>query len=313
VAATDKEQHDLQVAGVDRFYLLTAPAGTASATPVPLVVDFHGLAEGAQIHAGMTQFSAKAQQEGFAVAFPNGTGTPVRWDANTASNPNHDLEYVDRMLDEIGAIRCIDTSRVYATGLSYGAIMSSFLTCTRTDRFAAVAPIAGITIPESDCNPTRAMPVLTVHGTADPILLFNGGVSLGGVLPAPGAESTTSTTAPPAQLDGPGYPAAAEAWAVRNGCRPDPTDTKVSDTVIHRVWSCPAGADVEMYIVVGGGHSWPGSEFSRSIGKIVGPTTFDINATDLAWSFFQRFAPRPLTTDGRLVTPQRHRPEEIRD
>ncbi len=291
--ATDKEQHDLQVAGVDRFYLLTTPAAHDGKTPLPLVVDLHGLAEGAQIHAGMTQFSELAKKDGFLVAFPNGTGTPVRWDANTKSNPNHDLEYIDQMLDEIGASHCIDTSRIYATGLSYGAIMSSFLTCTRANRFAAVAPVAGITIPESGCAPSRPMPVLTFHGTADPILNFNGGVgdSLGGILKGNANESTAPpTTAKPADLHGPGYPAAAQAWAVRNGCRPDPTDTKVTDTVIHRVWSCPAGADVEFYIIEGGGHSWPGSEFSKSIGKIVGPTTFDINATDLIWAFFQRFA-----------------------
>ncbi len=295
--ASDKEQHDLTVAGVDRFYLLTTPTAHDGKTPLPLVVDFHGLAEGAQIHAGMTQFSELAKKEGFVVAFPNGTGTPVRWDANTTSNPNHDLEYVDQLLDEIGTSHCIDTSRIYATGLSYGAIMSSFLTCTRANRFAAVAPVAGITIPASGCTPSRPMPVLTFHGTADPILNFNGGVgdSLGGILKGNADESTPPTTAKPADLNGPGYPAAAQAWAVRNGCQPDPTDTKVTDTVIHRVWSCPAGADVEFYIVEGGGHSWPGSEFSKSIGKIVGPTTFDINATDLIWQFFQRFA-RPPTS-----------------
>jgi polyhydroxybutyrate depolymerase len=45
-----------------------------------------------------------------------------------------------------------------------------------------------------------------------------------------------------------------------------------------------------MYIVVGGGHSWPGSDFSASIAQVVGPTTFDIDATALAWDFFSRFS-----------------------
>ena len=35
--------------------------------------------------------------------------------------------------------------------------------------------------------------------------------------------------------------------------------------------------------------AWPGSAFSASIGKVVGPTTMDISATDLTWEFFQRF------------------------
>nr|AIA92428.1 CAZy families CE1 protein [uncultured Frankia sp.] len=69
----------------------------------------------------------------------------------------------------------------------------------------------------------------------------------------------------------------------------DAKDEKVSDEVIHRVYDCPAASPVEFYIVVGGGHSWPGSSFSRAIGNIVGPTTFDIDATKLIWAFFQRF------------------------
>lgn len=288
--AAELEQHDLTVAGADRFYLLTTPPQHNGTTPLPLVVDFHGLSEGARVHATMSQFSPLAQKEGFVVAFPNGTGTPVRWDANPSSNPNNDLTYVDQMLSQIEASHCIDTSRVYATGLSYGAIMSSFLTCTRSTTFAAVAPVAGITIPTT-CNPTRPMPALTFHGTADPILLFNGGVAdLSGLLSGQSKDaSVPDPAAPKADLNGPGYPEAAKTWAVRNGCKPEPTDTEVSDTVIHRVYACPAGADVEFYIVEGGGHSWPGSEFSKSIGKIVGPTTFDIDATALAWAFFQRF------------------------
>ena len=112
------------------------------------------------------------------VAFPNGTGEPVKWDANPSSDPNQDLAYFDQLLDQLETDLCIDTSRVDVTGLSYGAIMTSFLTCVRTDDFAAVAPVAGITVP-ADCEPSRPMPVITFHGTADPILKFNGGVDLG--------------------------------------------------------------------------------------------------------------------------------------
>ena len=86
-----------------------------------------------------------------------------------------------------------------------------------------------------------------------------------------------------------GYPATVAAWAERNGCGPEPTDTEVTSEVVHRVYDCPAGADVEFYIVLGGGHSWPSSEFSESIGDIVGKTTFDIDATRDAWAFLSQF------------------------
>ncbi len=286
VKAVEAEKRTMDVAGAERFYLLTTPAAHDGATPLPLVLDFHGLAEGAQVHTPMSEFGALAQKEGFVVAFPNGTGQPVKWDANTRSNPNHDVEFVDQLLDQLGSQLCIDTSRVYATGLSYGAIMSSFLTCVRADRFAAVAPVAGLTVPEA-CSPSRPMPALTFHGTADPILKFNGGVDLGSL--GGTTDNGPTTTKPPADLNGAGYPEAVAKWAARNGCKPDPTDTKVTENVIHRVYDCPAGAAVEFYIVLGGGHAWPGSAFSKSIEKVVGPTTFDISATPLAWQFFQRF------------------------
>lgn len=285
VGAVDIEKRTMDVAGVERFYLLTTPPAHNGTTPLPVVLDFHGLAEGAQVHTAMTDFSSVAKKEGFVVVFPNGTGQPVKWDANTRSNPNHDVELVDQLLDQLGAQLCIDTSRVYATGLSYGAIMSSFLTCVRADRFAAVAPVAGITMPEN-CNPSRPMPALSFHGTADPILKFNGGVDLGSI---GGGTDGAPTTTVPADLDGPGYPEAAAKWAARNGCKPEATDTKVTDAIIHRVYDCPGGAAVELYIIVGGGHAWPGSEFSKGIEKVVGPTTMDVSATELAWEFFERF------------------------
>lgn len=286
--ARTEERRDLQVDGTDRWYTVTtpdAPAGEA----LPVVFDFHGLSEGAQIHAGMSQYSALAQAEGFVVVFPNGTGQPVRWLASDTTDANPDLRYVDAVVAQVTGDLCVDTARLYVTGLSNGAMMTSLLACTRADTFAAFAPVAGIFLPEG-CDPSRPVPIATYHGTADPILTFDGrvgdglGVALGGGDPA----STTTTAAPP-DLDGDGYPATVRAWAEMNGCDPEPTDTEVTETVIHRVYDCPTGADLEFTIIVGGGHSWPGSEFSRSIESIVGPTTFDVDATADTWAFFERF------------------------
>ena len=96
-------------------------------------------------------------------------------------------------------------------------------------------------------------------------------------------------TLPPVNLDGLGYPATVADWAKRDGCAPNPVDTMVSPHVIHRVFQCPPGTAVEFYIILGGGHAWPGSEFSQKIAAITGPTTFEINASNTIWAFFQRF------------------------
>lgn len=282
--AVDAERRTLTIGGQERWYLLTTPPAPDAKKPLSLVLDFHGLAEGAQVHTAMSDFGALAQKEGFVAAFPQGTGEPVRWDLDPKSA---DLTFIDTLIDRLGDEFCLDTSRVYAAGLSYGALLSSYLACHRADRFAAVAPVAGITAFD-DCNPTRPVPVVAFHGTKDTILKFNGGV---GVIPGfnDNGAPTTPTTIPEADLNGRGYPENAAKWAARNGCDPTPTDANVSKEVIHRVYTCPAGTDVEFYINVGGGHTWPGSEFSKVIASVVGHTTMDIDATAEAWKFFQRF------------------------
>jgi polyhydroxybutyrate depolymerase len=90
-------------------------------------------------------------------------------------------------------------------------------------------------------------------------------------------------------LNGSGYPAAVAAWAKRDGCAADPDNTKVSPHVIWRVYRCPVGVSVQFYIVVGGGHTWPGSAFTAKIASITGPTTFEINASKIIWAFFERY------------------------
>jgi polyhydroxybutyrate depolymerase len=289
--AVAKERRTIDIDGTERWYLTTSPARAADDEPMPLVVDFHGLAEGAEIAATMSDMAGLSEQDSFAIVYPNGTGSPVRWDLDLDAETNPDLQFVTALLDEAEADLCIDTTRVYAMGLSMGAMMSSLVACTMNDRFAAIAPVAGVQFYD-DCEPGRPVPVLAFHGTADPILLFNGGVDTGKLDSVLGrgeeGGSTTTTSSVPTDLEGEGYPESVRNWAENNGCKGS-ADEDVSEAVIHRTYECPPGADVEFYIVEGGGHSWPGSEFSKAIEQVVGPTTFDIDATELAWAFLQQF------------------------
>ena len=287
--AVREEKRTIDVAGAERWFLLTNPEHDAE-TPVPLVLDLHGLSEGAQVHTLMSAFSDLAQKEGFAVVFPNGTGSPVHWETSLDATENIDIAFVKAILDTLGKDLCLDQSRVYATGLSNGAMMSSVLACTLSDRIAAIAPVAGVAKPDG-CDPARPVPVLAFHGTADEILLFNGGIGSGlsRALGSRNGATTVSTAPRPIDLDGAGYPATAAAWADHNGCEADPTDEEVGDEVTRRVYDCPPEGAVEFVIVEDGGHTWPGSTLSKAIVAIVGHTTFDIDATEEIWKFFQRF------------------------
>jgi polyhydroxybutyrate depolymerase len=300
------QRQNIEVDETTRWYLLNTPApgvpsptaptpaaSTGSAIPRPLVVDIHGLEEGATIHSETTMFGALGQKDGFDAVFPNGTGSPVQWNTSDQSPSNPDLQFITAMLNQLESTQCIDTSRIYASGLSDGSFMVSLLACTMSSRFTAVAAVSGLQMPKP-CHTTRRVPILAFHGTADPILYFNGGVgtaTLNKVLGrgAKPSGSTTTTTLPKVNLHGAGYPAAVQAWAVKDGCSPRSTDTRISSQVIRRTYQCPAGTGVEFYIILGGGHAWPGSEVSRAITSITGFTTFQINATDQIWAFFQRF------------------------
>jgi polyhydroxybutyrate depolymerase len=290
-APVTEVRQDITVDRVARWYLLTTPPAHAGARPLPVVMDLHGLSEGATLHARTTQFSAEAQAKDFVVVFPNGTGSPVGWDIapGTAAHPNHDIDFLNAMLDTLERSLCVDTSRIYATGLSDGALMTSLLACTMAARVAAFAPVAGIDMP-MPCHPGRRVPILAFHGTADPILYFNGGIGTAVLNHVLGKGPTpTTTTQPPVDLHGKGYPASVAAWAAKDGCSRRSTDTNLSAHVIARTYPCPPGVSVEFYIIRGGGHAWPGSKISAALASITGYSTFEINATDVIWKFFRRY------------------------
>jgi polyhydroxybutyrate depolymerase len=285
-APTTRERRTIDVDGTERWYLLSVPAAHDGTEPLSLVVELHGLAEGAGIAAEMSQIDGLGETEGFVSVFPNGSGEPVRWDQSIdETTPNADMAFIDQLLDELSSELCLDEARTYVTGLSYGAIMSSALGCTRADRFAAIAPVAGIERPDG-CEPSRPVPVLSFHGTADAILLFNGGIGdLGSALGGGTPEEPTAAI----DLDGPGYPEAVAAWAEANGCGAA-TDERHSEHVIARTYDCDDDAEVTFFIVEGGGHTWPNSAFSTAIASVVGATTTEIDATKEIWAFFERHA-----------------------
>ncbi len=299
------QRETIEVGGVPRWYLLDTPSPStpsptdrtsstsARAIPRPLVVNFHGLVEGAVVQSLTTMFGVLGQRDGFDTVFPNGTGTPVQWDYSATSHPNPDLAFVTAMLDHLESTLCIDTSRVYASGLSEGSFMASLLACTMADRFTAIAAVSGLIVPKP-CTPARAVPVLAFNGTADPILFFNGGVGTATLNRVDGQGGTSSaspaTTVPvKVNLHGPGFPANVQTWAAKDRCDPRSTDTRIASQVILRRYVCPPGTAVEFYIILGGGHAWPGSKFSQKISSVTGFTTFQINATDVIWAFFEHF------------------------
>lgn len=261
-------------------YAVDAPA------PRPLVVDFHGYSEGAEIHTGFTQLGDFGQEHGFHVVYPHGEGDPVRWDASAASD---DVRFTRDLLDTVEAELCVDTDRVFVVGLSNGAMMASRLACELADRVAAIGAVAGIADPEG-CEPTRRVPVLAVHGTADAFVPYDGGLGERALdLPAPDGSGRTLRELPELAraASRPPVPEIVAAWAERNGCGDEAREVELTEDVDVVVRSCPGGADVVLYRVDGGGHTWPGSPFGEAIADVVGVTTTSISTNELLWQFFE--------------------------
>ncbi len=269
--------------------------------PSPLVLDFHGLGSDGLQQALVSSSPAAAARRGFISVVPDGArnellgarlwnlgGTETGVAALDEAGPGlaDDVAFTVELLDLVESVLCVDTGRVYSMGLSNGGFFSAVLACELSDRIAAIATVAGITHPD-DCEPVRPVPVLHVHGTADTVVPFDGGDSsllAGAGRAVPGVDSSVIAGLA-AELFVPIAGEVAE-WAVANGCDPDPTTTARSPVVEERVYpNCAPGGAVEFFVVDGGGHTWPGS-VTMSLVPSLGPTTFDIDATALAFDWF---------------------------
>jgi polyhydroxybutyrate depolymerase len=170
--------------------------------------------------------------------------------------------------------------------------MTSAVACAYADRVAAVAPVAGVRRPDG-CDPARPVPLLAFHGTEDPFVAYDGGLGPAALrLPAPDGSGRTLGELGLEEGGEPSVPEVVAAWATGDGCEDEPATEEVADDVDRISYPCPAGIGVELYRVEGGGHTWPGSEFSRAIESVVGHTTFSISADEVMWAFFED---HPLT------------------
>lgn len=250
----------LTSAGDERGYRLHIPPKYRSNRSTPLVLSFHGYARTAEEQEIYSQLVPIADRETFILVTPEGSGDPQGWDivGLYAENGIDDVAFVGELLDALEARLCVDPARVYATGLSNGAEMAAQLACTLPQRFAAVAPVAGVVYQGCDGRPVG---VISFHGTEDWNVPF---------------EFT-----PPAMAD----------WAAHNGCATDGgvEVEQVAEHVTRESYGGCGTAPVVLYVVDGGGHTWPGAEDDAGG---AGPTTHEINASELIWEFFKAH-PRP--------------------
>lgn len=250
--------------GIKRTALVHVPASANLDEPTPLVFNFHGYLNTAELQQTFSGMTPKSDEAGFIVVYPNGTETS--WNAgvccgNAAVKKIDDVGFVRALAAELQVQLCIDPRRIYATGMSNGGFMTHRLACEAADLFAAFAPVSAVN-GMTDCTPSRPVPLLMFNGTADLLVLYNGGGNGGTFISAPKTF---------------------DDWAKRDGCVgaavPGKTSGK-SSCKTHDL--CDADVSVTLCTMDNMGHCWPGQPSC-----IYGTPNTDLSANDEMWEFFK--------------------------
>jgi len=259
---------DHEVDGLERIVHLYVPDNYDPAARTPIVFNLHPLVLGASLlsiwktESGMME---KADEEGFLVVTPSGTGGPSSWNGGEAccepasSDGVDDVGFILHLIDYMAERTCVDETRVYLTGMSNGAYLSSRIACEASDRITAIAPVVGHLSPELyPCELSRAMPVLQITGSED------------------GPEQRTE---------------AFERWAEMAGCTDEAEETfndgeGEGTAVCVEHDECEDGAAVT-HCIVQAGHCWH-TQGAQATPGCMPPVSF--HSPDAIWDFFSRFS-----------------------
>ena len=240
----------------------------------PLIIGMHGFGgSGSQFERNYF-LAEKALPKGYILVFPDGNridNSILRyWNVGVSlgegASLNDDVQFISDLIDYVSAEFNVDSKRVYATGMSNGAIMSYKLASELSNKITAIAPVAGTKL-NSVKSPTRQVPILHIHSEKDDLIPFEGGVGFGGVNFPPVTSGLSF-------------------WASQNNCDANYTDQDMG-MYMQREWKNCTESAVILYLTKDGGHSWPGGEKPRDTGSEVSTA---VNANDLMLEFFERFS-----------------------
>ena len=249
----------------------------------PLVIGLHGRMGDGQGQDKLGGMSKVAAQEGFLLALPDGYSRSwhdAREHGPAADAQVDDVAFLSALIDWFVQEQNADPARVYVMGMSNGGFMALTLACRLANKVAAAASVTGAAAEnlKDACTPARPISVALFMGDEYPLVPYEGGD-----VARNGGRALSAR-------------ASAELFAGQDGCGAEPSVELLADadpndgTRIERaIWSgCKASAEVRLYTVKGGGHTWPGGKGYLPEG-FIGVTSKDLSATQEAWEFFKRY------------------------
>ncbi len=297
----------LKFDGRTRDYRLHVPPAAAAGKPLPLVLNLHGATQNAQLEEITTDMDPNADQNGYLVAYPDGTRIskvltpdPVAKNAQYGWNAGQccglpvtrhidDVGFLLKVIADIAARTPVDLRRVYMTGISNGGMMAYAMAAEASGHIAAVSSVSGqVEIPV--IHPTRAVPTMEFHSVNDPIAKFDG---------TPDANPLLRLSV----MEG------IDQWVKADDCSTKP---QTGPTIVGAVGSisagetatpitythCRSGAEVALWRFTGSGHVWPGSTLNTGPQKNwilagVGRGIVLVDANETMWQFFERYSLPP--------------------
>ena len=222
-----------------RTYSLHLPKNMNDQQLMPLVFVFHGYQENSMVARFYTDFDGIADLNGFIVIYPDGSGSPLSWNAggccgDALANNIDEAAFVQSIIADVKTMANVNTKRIYATGFSNGALLTYRLACEMSDTFAAVAPSNGVLV-YAPCEPQQPVSLLHIHGAEDDAIPLKGG-GIGVQFP-PVKESLAT-------------------WTKLDGCSGE-QKVKKDGVLTHTTYvACKPGISVELDVVDGVGHAW---------------------------------------------------------
>lgn len=276
----------IQSGGLERTYRIHIPSDV-EASPALVFVLHGGSGNGEGMERSLTLggFNALSDEHHFIVVYPDGIEKNWNDGRTNVSDPAHeqnidDVGFFTALIDNLTSEFSIDPHRIYATGISNGAMMSYRLAFDIPEKIAAIAPVAGAIPTDLLAFNISDVPlsVCILSGTHDPLVPWEGGL-----VGFPRQPRGTVISVPDSTL----------FWRDHNNCLVTPNSSVLPDidptdhTWVQRdIYGYGRNStEVVLYTIYNGGHTWPdGYQYLPE--TLVGRTTHDINANEVIWEFF---------------------------